>query len=579
MKTSFKKIIFGSAALLLVCGFSLFIFLQGKENSEAWANSKGLIPEWKSPGDKRTPSTLIRERPSSGESRVPSLKVPEKRIKCATPSREPFRIQGKVRDMDGRGLAATVAAFPACRSSQEKKSGSPIQRVKTEKDGSFSLVFRKNRETFPKAVDLLALAPGFKPEWKKEISLASSAKRVDFVLSKGLSVSGRIRDSSGKPLAGIPVLACPASFTSGVVHTFVSSNILEKDFRSMPHLWRKGYHQSSSVTDDAGRFLIEGLKKGKYVLLLKSYHWILSPTVRFEAGSRGVEGIAKKALFLEARVLDARTQKPVFQFPFDIMISDHKKGESMEIGGSGINGALKVAWLPQWTLSSIPLPVKVTIYPTAYRKYSGTLYLREFSSAPPPTIRLEPIQLETVLFRATYKDGTPLKRPILVVSYHGSGAGSPSGRETAHLQENGIYQVRLPKGRLAVRILRPMMKIQWPGESMPRYEWSIPGKGLLKVVFSKGGTARIHLSPETMDSFKKGKVVLQVLGSRKKNGGGQFGCKILFKEFKGDTCTLREIPPGIHLWFGLSKSIWDDEPFRETKHILIHEGDELDFYL
>ncbi len=489
-------------------------------------------------------------------------------------------IRGKVRDQMGDGLEARVALFRAGKKA-EKESEGPLVQAKTGKDGAFTLHFQAKGV---REVDLLAYSKGYRPEWKRGLSLASPPKNLEFVLARGEVISGRIRTLSGKPLAGITVLACAASFTSRV-GTFVSSSMLERGFQKDPGLWKKGYRQASAVTDGAGRFLVRGLSKGTYSLLLKSYRWILDPPLRVRAGAKKVEGIAKRAVFLQAKVLDAETRNPIDSFYFTLDINDRESGNGMSIGGSCVKGLLQVGWVPGWRLSRLPFPVTVHIFASGYEGRQENLFFREISSGPPPTIYLKPhhAQRLPVQFQARYKDGSPLACSRLIVAYRKAGGGNPGGMAEARLLGKGLYEVRLPEGDLHVRIFRTRMKISWPRKSRPSGEWTVPGKAPFEVLFPKGGTARLHLRPESLELLRKRKGILSVEWTEKRNKGGKSGCQIGRKEFENGDLILRDIPPGF-LRFVIYKEDNPDEPtfekmIKTTGFLWIDEGGELDFFL
>ena len=446
---------------------------------------------------------------------------------------------------------------------------------KTKKDGTFALHFQVKEA---KKLDILALSPSYCPGWKKGLSLVPPPKEIEFVLTRGKAIAGRIRTLSGNPLPGIPVLACPAPSTSRV-RAFVSSSMLERGFEQTPYLWKKGYHQASAVTDDDGRFQIQGLKEGKYAILLKSYEWILDPPIRVQSGADNVDGIAKKALFLKARVLDAETSRPVAFLPFDIQIEDPKEGRKFEIGGALLNGILQVGWLPKWHLSKNPFPVTVSLFSPDYFQHRETLFLGETQGGPPPTILVKPIHRYPVLFKAVYKDGEPLGYPVLMVDFWKPGKKPPMGRAEARLVRKGLYQVRLPEGKNRIRVFRPKMKLQWLRKSWPSGEWIVPSNKTYVAVFSKGATLHLHISPETMATLVKGSIVLWMEGTRKKNGQMEFGSQILPEKFKDKTLTIREVPPGVYIRFALKKSPENDRILRASRLLWVDEGGELDFFL
>ncbi len=451
--------------------------------------------------------------------------------------------------------------------------------MKTGKDGSFTLRIKRKEVKGPGVLDLLALSKGYRPEWKKGVPLENVPERVVFVLLRGETISGKIHSISGKPIAGLTVLACACSFT-GRGKTFVDSFDIERNFPSCPSLWRKGYRQGSAVTDEDGRFLIQGLEKGTYSLFLKSYRGILGPLVQVEAGSKDVEGVAKRAVFVEAKVLDEETGKPVETFPVHLSIRNPVAESSIDLGAECRWGVLKVGWIPQWRLSRLPLPVKVTSFSPDYLQYETTLFFREAATGPPPTIFLKPVHRVAVSFRATYPGGSPLEYPILEVDYWKTGKFSPKGRVEARLAGNGLYQVRIPKGNDTVRVFRPNMTIQWPRKSWPRMEWSVPGKGPFHVVFAGGGLVRLHLSKETLEALRRGIYVLVVQWCRKQDKWDH-GCRLSSKakKAKNGTLVLKDVPPGIFLRFGLFKGRWEEKLVRATPGFWVDEGGELDFFL
>ncbi|GEM_PF-2950476 len=332
-------------------------------------------------------------------------------------------------------------------------------------------------------------------------------------------------------------------------------------------------------TREDGNFRIRGLEKGNYAILLKSYNWILDHPVRVAAGTEDVDCIAKKALFLKAQVLDAETSNPVPLIFFDIQITDRKSGKKFEIGGACLNGNLQVEWIPKWRLPKIPFPVLIGLFSPDYFQHRETLYLEETLSGPPPTIFVEPIHRVPVLFRAVYKDGTPLEYPVLMVDFWKPGEKKPMGRAKARLQGKGTYNVRLPEGKNMIRVFRPMMRLPWPKESCPSGEWTVPGKMSYKVVFSKGAVVRLNLSPETMDSLKKGPTILWMEGTRKKKAYMEFGCQISPRKIKNRVFTIQEVPPGSYIRFALKESTENDRLVRATRLMWVGEGSELDFFL
>ena len=484
-------------------------------------------------------------------------------------------LRGTVRDSEGKGLKAGVAVYQSEEGRWEKPGNPCLARKKTREDGSFSLRIRSKKGC---KVDILAVCNGYKPEWKRGLSLEPFPGKIEFVLTRGESIAGRILTISGKPLVGILVLACDARFTSRP-RTFVSSNMLERAFEKTPDLWKKGYHQAFSITDEDGRFRIQGLKDGDYSILLKSYRWILDPPIRAQAGTSNVKGIAKKALFLKARVLDAETSKPVKFIIFDVQIEDREAGKKFEISGGCLNGELLVGWVPGWKFSKTPFPVLVSLFSPDYFQQRETLYLREETVGPPPTILVKPIHRVPILFKALYKDGTPLEYPVLMVDFWKPGGRPPKGRAQARRVGKGLFQVKLPEGRDEVRVFRPRMTIQWPRKSQPSGKWDVPAETPYEVVFSKGATLFLHLSPETVDSVEKGRMTLLIEGSRKKKKIMEFGSQISSKKIINGTFTMRDVPPGIYVRFSLKESIDNDQSIRTSRLLWIEEGSKVDFFL
>jgi len=151
---------------------------------------------------------------------------------------------------------------------------------------------------------LKSSGPGYRPG-NTEVALErDTLHKMRFRLDAGLSVSGRVLDTAGQPIAGARVMHV-AMLGQKVLGISIGS-MVGKDLLA---LGKEGIQ-----TDEQGRFSLGGFAKGDQAYLLaaaEGYDVYTADPV--PAGKQGFEIRLEKAVSLQGRVLDKR-DKPVQDF-------------------------------------------------------------------------------------------------------------------------------------------------------------------------------------------------------------------------------------------------------------------------
>jgi len=185
------------------------------------------------------------------------------------------QVWGRVTDEDGRPVkGASLSALGP--------GSFRAAPVKTDEMGRFSF------PGFPPGkVKLLVDAQGYALAFREvEVVPSLYPLEVDFLLTRGLSVAGRVLDGAGKPVKGARVQLERFQEGGSVSMTWISQ-------------------EESAETDEAGRFRIGGLEKeASFRLRVEAEGFLGKRVDRVKPGDQGVLVILGKGCSVRGRVVD-----------------------------------------------------------------------------------------------------------------------------------------------------------------------------------------------------------------------------------------------------------------------------------
>lgn len=131
-------------------------------------------------------------------------------------------------------------------------------------------------------------------------------ENVKIVLLAGKSITGRVLDSEGRPVAGASAMVEP------------ELNFDLNDFESLETMIPDLILNLSPVTsDESGYFTIKGLEEGCYTVLIEADSFLPFRKEGVEAGTTGLKAVVQKGGWLFGRVIDAATGDGVSDFSIE----------------------------------------------------------------------------------------------------------------------------------------------------------------------------------------------------------------------------------------------------------------------
>ncbi|QXE87671.1 carboxypeptidase regulatory-like domain-containing protein [Geomonas nitrogeniifigens] len=180
-----------------------------------------------------------RDAAKKEEAQVVEVTAPQTVLGVNQFLRQGVLLTGKVSDSSGEPVQAAVMVYPA-----QAKEESGAEYGTTQPDGTFSMAVADG------AYLVEVRAPGYLPQWSGKAATRGEAAPVtvsgkegsqplEVVLERGASISGTVKDRTGAGIARVRVSARDAA---------------------------TGDRGESAVTEEGGKFTIQGLKSGAYRL-------------------------------------------------------------------------------------------------------------------------------------------------------------------------------------------------------------------------------------------------------------------------------------------------------------------------
>jgi len=251
-----KFLIFPVIALLIVFG-AIFLFQKGTDEELNVSESEPkkaekTIEEKGTPQDAKTP-----EKPGEKIVEIKKALAPD-----ASPTKEPagdmpttntsglLRIFGVVRNNKEESLSKASVWSHVVENLMDQQLGAQSGSTETNDEGKYELfvIPGKSHVVYARAKNY-ALGRG-RAFW--DPGSAPRQIEVNFTLSQGMTISGRVKDKEGKPLPGATV--------SPIFQESLEPNPFEGMYRYSPP------SGLSVETDESGRFAIEALEAGLYTL-------------------------------------------------------------------------------------------------------------------------------------------------------------------------------------------------------------------------------------------------------------------------------------------------------------------------
>jgi hypothetical protein len=296
---------------------------------------------------------------TSGPSQLPATALPtpttlptdlgrrEAPPPVATSARE---LQGVVIDERGKPLTgATVIVHPSdgggARMAPDVATTAPampvnvLARAMTDEAGRFRIA---PREVSTTPVDVVASMPGWRRAGCQGVNPGESPP-LTLVLTKGLSIEGRVVQANGTPVPGVRVVACsdPRTKPRDMVTTTTRGWLAPQDLGL-----HDGFVRAESTSTASGEFRIDGLPRGEMFVNTLDDRWIARTMPIVPAGARGVEVVVLPPVHV---ILDVATMTGVPVDSFAIVAAFRAAGAT-EVGTTfsftGTAGHVE-AWIGQ----------------------------------------------------------------------------------------------------------------------------------------------------------------------------------------------------------------------------------------
>ncbi|MEW6745128.1 MAG: carboxypeptidase-like regulatory domain-containing protein [Planctomycetota bacterium] len=215
--------------------------------------------------------------------------------------RQGLAVFGRVTDKSGRPVKGAEVALSdqyasAFLSTAERKAW---KAVLTNDNGEYRFE-RLNFSSF----QLTVSAAGFGTQVRTNASFMRRAEdcELNFELDSAQRITGSVTDARGAPLAGVEVSA-----------TLINSRYSSRGFAS---------------TDPSGKFVIDNLIDGCYMMHFSKYGYSRSLLQRVETGGELVRVSMQPNGAVEARVVDAKTLAPVTEFA--VTVKKYREGRPLQ---------------------------------------------------------------------------------------------------------------------------------------------------------------------------------------------------------------------------------------------------------
>ena len=388
---------------------------------------------------------------------------------------------GKVVDEKGKPVAeAKVYLVPSISTDQgEQESGRVLAQTMSDWQGAFRIAREDglSGETADEPdLDLGVMANGFRRKFVPDVMNGRPSGELLVVLERGRTLSGRVVDEFGRPVADLELLAHTAY--AGIAHVSPSQRRLRAQRRELADA-SSSYDQCRATTDGRGEVVFTGLPTGNLQVLPLQPGWTIEEPNIVRDDDSYVVWTAQKRLGVRLIVIDVRTGRPVDKaaatFRFEATFAN---GEVRDFGqwvgrGSGevsfVLGAESLPGLEERTLTRAAFygtvrsgeSERVNWVAEAIEDPAGAVGVAEVrvevdSLAGPSATdneaeRLEVAGTTTLELDVRYEDSAPFEGQ-LTVSWVSRADSSRRGRNRAEAVGIGRYRTQVPAGDLTLEV-------------------------------------------------------------------------------------------------------------------------------
>lgn len=254
---------------------------------------------------------------------------------------------------------------------------------------------------------------------------------------RGEQLEGVVRDTSGRPVPGLIVVA-----TTGRIPSAKSSRILDSD----PVLLSPRAHsEARATTDYLGRFRLEGLGPGRYGFATPSREWMLHRRTaqRYEPPMRGIELTAISGMCFIAHVCDAESKEPIPLVRLRLRIDLPVRG-STRLTCTCRKGEGDVTWACAEDERDLAQGFQVGYFAKAfeYEPVSGRVVYEPGQRVAEVDVELRKRPMGRLLLEVAYDDGVPATVPLRLVIRGGGGFVLFVEPDT----QPGVYSCTMPQG-------------------------------------------------------------------------------------------------------------------------------------
>jgi len=306
-----------------------------------------------------------------------------------------------------------------------------------------------------------ALHAGLDRHVEERAVSAGDDVRLDFVLGKGMRLEGRVLQQGGAPVAGLRVYAVSGWMPGPVVSQGVLGNGVRRlAAKDSP------YSDGTATTDGTGRFVLQGLRPGKYGLFSKDPRWLIRQKRFHQAGEEPFDLLAVPAWSIVGTVRDAVTGEPLPRASLQISLAC-EGGSSRMLGAAAKDGRLDLWWSPTEEESSAPVRAVIRAAATKHRKAEAKVLFQPGQRSKEVHLALEPLDLEGMALRVVDAGGAGVAFDLVADLVGRFDMKKRFGPVRLVRKAPGSFILRAPAGKWFCRIHSSAphgVLVSWEGE-------------------------------------------------------------------------------------------------------------------